>query len=130
MPSAIETRRYAAPTARGSPGSAAHVPPGTPKPGPISHSVANWRLAQRALLFPLWQNAFSASAATTIMNLGRQGSDAHDPVDSLTEQVGVPVVPGVLVNKVQHHQPQRHVLAPASVETGHVQGGSLFLYLA
>ena len=48
-------------------------------------------------------------------------SDPDGPVDSLPQQVGVPVVPGVLVYQVEHHQPQRHVLVPPGLVAGHVQ---------
>jgi hypothetical protein len=39
----------------------------------------------------------------------------------------MPIVPGVLVHQMQHHQPQRHVLAPLGLEAGHVEGLRLFL---
>jgi hypothetical protein len=39
----------------------------------------------------------------------------------------MPVVPGVLVHQMQHHQPQRHVLAPLGLEAGHVERLRLFL---
>src|SRR5258708_36189656 len=48
-------------------------------------------------------------------------SGADDPVDRLAQEVSVPVVPGVLQQHVDHHQPQRHVLVPACLVADYVE---------
>ena len=54
-------------------------------------------------------------------------SDADDAVNSLAEEVCVPAVPGVLVNHVLHHHPQRHVVIPPRLVGDHIErlGGQL-----
>jgi hypothetical protein len=81
---------------------------------------------------PLVQIAGDRVRGTAGRQIRRQesSSDADDPVDALTQQVGVAVVPGVLVDEVQHHQPERHVFLPPGGVSGHVQGCGFFLYPA
>src|SRR5581483_5739511 len=59
----------------------------------------------------------------------RSSSDADGPVDALAQQVGMAVVPGVLVDQVQHHQAERHVLAPPCLMADDVERGGLPLDL-
>src|SRR5882757_9473809 len=46
---------------------------------------------------------------------------ADGAVDAFPDEVGVAVVPGVLVDHVQHHQAQRHVLVPGPLMGDHVE---------
>src|SRR6185295_12409905 len=57
----------------------------------------------------------------------RGASGADGPVDRLAQEVGMAVVPGVLLDHVHHHQPQRDVLAPAGLVSGHVERRGLAL---
>src|SRR5712691_8326893 len=58
------------------------------------------------------------------------GSGAYGPVDTLTQEVRVPVVTAVLEEYVHHHHPQRHVLTPSRLMPGQVQGLGLPLNAA
>jgi hypothetical protein len=77
---------------------------------PPSEGGGHWFKSSRGYCCPLWR----------LRGLGTP-SGADDAVDSFTEEIGMPVVARVLVDQVQHHQPERHILAPASLVAEHVQ---------
>src|ERR1700722_6967264 len=55
---------------------------------------------------------------------------AYGPVDTLTQEVRVPVMAAVLQEYVHHHHPQRHVLTSSWLTPGQVQGLGLPLNAA
>ncbi|MDT5029763.1 MAG: hypothetical protein QOE61_6924 [Micromonosporaceae bacterium] len=77
---------------------------------PPSEGGGHWFKSSRGYCCLLWR----------LRGLGTP-SGADDAVDSFTEEIGMPVVARVLVDQVQHHQPERHILAPASLVAEHIQ---------
>jgi hypothetical protein len=91
----------------------------------VSHSVPSFSALQMTARSWLAEMVEIVVHTYPEVRTGRSG--AYGPVDTLTQEIRVPVVAAVLQEHVHHHHPQRNVFTPPRLMPTQVQGLGLSL---